>query len=259
MGEIHSVAARGFGAAAETYAAARPEYPPAAVDAVVEAMALPAGHRVLELGAGTGTFTRALLERGVTVAALEPVRQMRAILAGRSPGVEIMEGSAESIGSPGEAFDAAVAAQAFHWFRFDEAVPEIARVLKPGGTLALVWNVRDERPAWVREITEIIEPYEEPGGVRVPRHRERRWREALEQRREFAPVSETEFGHPGQEMDLEGLVARVGSTSFIAELPAQDRATVDARVRALAERHAELRAARFTFPYVTEVYVYRRA
>ncbi len=144
--------ARSFGDVAAAYDRARPSYPP-------EAAAWLAGDQpvtVLELGAGTGKLTEALVALGHDVHATDPDEQMLAKLRERLPDVRTSVASAEDLPSPDASYDVVVAAQAFHWFDHDVALPEIARVLKPGGRLALVWNERDERIPWVRRLGAII-------------------------------------------------------------------------------------------------------
>ena len=128
--------ARSFDRAAVEYERARPGYPAALLDL------LPLGPEaeVLDLGAGTGKLTRVLVARYRRVVAVEPLDGMRAILEQVVPGAESLAGSAEAIPVADASVDAVFAAQAFHWFANDEAVAEIARVLRPGGLLALVWN-----------------------------------------------------------------------------------------------------------------------
>lgn len=134
-----------FGAAADVYDRSRPGYP---VDAV--RYVLPDGaRRVLDLGAGTGKLTGVLLDLGLDVVAVEPSAQMRALLPARA---EVLAGTAESVPLEDGSVDAVLVGQAFHWFDADLALPEIARVLRPGGTLGLLWNSRDERVEWVRDV-----------------------------------------------------------------------------------------------------------
>ena len=132
--------ARSFDRAAEEYERTRPDYPAAVLDSVP----VPAGAEVLDLGAGTGKLTRILERRYEHVVAVEPLDGMRAILERVVPGVEALAGSAEEIPLEDASVDAVFAAQAFHWFDHDRAIPEIARVLRPGGVLALVWNSPDD-------------------------------------------------------------------------------------------------------------------
>ncbi len=142
---------RAFGAVARAYDDHRPSYPDAAVDLALSG-GDPEPARVLDLGAGTGKLTRSLLARGLDVVAVEPDPGMLAVLRERSPGAEARSGSAERVPLPDGAVDAVLVGQALHWFDLDRAVPEIARVLRPGGVLAGLWNAGDDEVAWVREL-----------------------------------------------------------------------------------------------------------
>jgi SAM-dependent methyltransferase len=128
--------ARSFDRAAVEYERARPGYPLA----ILDVLPLDADAEVLDLGAGTGKLTRVLTQRYRRVVAVEPLDGMRAILEQVVPAAESVPGSAELIPLPDGSVDAVFAGQAFHWFSNDEAITEIARVLRPGGVLALIWN-----------------------------------------------------------------------------------------------------------------------
>lgn len=258
MSEIHETAAAGFDAAAEVYAKARPTYPADAVDWLVGHLALPHEAVVLDLAAGTGKLTVELAKRGIECIAVEPVAGMRAELAKQLPTIPVLDGTAEQIPLEHESVDAVVVAQAFHWFKFDEALREIHRVLRPGARLALLWNIRDDRVDWVHRVTEIIDPWAEGTGVGIPRHRDRAWQPAVERSPLFSKVTEARFQH-GQSMSPDDLVARIESTSFISVLPQQDKDRVRTQIRELAASHPELAGReRFEFPYICEVTVYAR-
>ena len=144
--------ARSFGSVAEAYDRGRPAYP-------AEAVAWLAGGEakvVLELGAGTGKLTRQLVDQGHAVFATEPDEAMLEVLRQRVPEVSAKVATAEEIPANDRSVDVVVVAQAFHWFDHEVALPEIARVLKPGGHVALVWNSRDERIPWVRRMGDIL-------------------------------------------------------------------------------------------------------
>jgi SAM-dependent methyltransferase len=143
--------ARSFGAAAELYDRARPGYPPDAVGWMLGQTA----RDVVDLGAGTGIFSRLVASFGHRVTAIEPDPQMRAQLA-TSDTIAVLDGSAERIRLPDRSTGAVVAAQAFHWFDNHDARAEIARVLADDGVFAPIWNVRDESVEWVAELTRIL-------------------------------------------------------------------------------------------------------
>jgi SAM-dependent methyltransferase len=144
--------ASSFGTAAGQYQRGRPEYPGSAVEWLVPRRA----KRVLDLGAGTGKLTRSLVEAGLKVTAVEPSRGMREQLAATVPGAVVAAGTAERIPLADASVDAVVVGHAWHWFDPALAVPEIARVLVPGGTLSLVWNMRDEAEPWVATLGAIM-------------------------------------------------------------------------------------------------------
>lgn len=152
-------AARAFGAVAPAYDRGRPGYPRPAVDWLVGGSAL----TVVELGAGTGKLTASLVEAGHDVHAVEPDEAMLAVLRAKLPDVRTSLAGAEEIPLPDRSADVVVCATSFHWFDPERALPEIARVLKPGGHLALVWNERDERIPWVRRLGVLLDGPPRPG------------------------------------------------------------------------------------------------
>src|SRR3954451_8153455 len=239
MSGIHRAAAEGFSRSAEAYERGRPEYPDAAIEHVVELMR--PGATVLDLAAGTGKLTRPLVAAGLRVVAVEPVAEMRAALPGA------LEGTAEAIPLGDGSVDAVTVGQAFHWFDGDAALAEIARVLRPGGLLALVWNRRGEEDPVNRAIEGRVGPYR----ADTPSHRGSRWRAAFAHTALFGPLAEEMFDNV-LEQDADGLEARVGSISFIAALPEGERASVLERARAIAGPGV------VTIPYRTELHTCRR-
>src|SRR4051794_3171613 len=201
MVQIPEQAAVGFGRRAGEYERGRPGYPEAAIELLARELPLGAGRRLLDLAAGTGKLTRMLVATGAEVLAVEPVAEMRAQLERVVPQVRALEGTAEAIPLADGALDAVTVAQAFHWFDAERALPEIRRVLAPGGALALVWNWwdRDSAP-WVPELLELLEPYVE----RTP-HRSSAWRERLAASPLFAPPERHEVPNP-QAVERESLV-----------------------------------------------------
>ena len=244
MPDLHP-ATRGF-EDADRYERGRPDYPAAAVAKIVELLDLRPGRTVLDLAAGTGKLTRLLVPSGANVIALEPVRAMRDELERRVRGVGVLGGTAEQIPLTDDYVDAVTVGQAFHWFDEQAALREIHRVLKPGGGLALVWNVRDERNELHRALSEIIDPLEGS----TPRRTQRNWKTLLPDSGLFERAERKLFEHV-QETDEQGVVDRVTSISFIAAADPSVREDVEARVRALV--HDLEPPIRLT--YMTEVYV----
>lgn len=247
---IHDAAARGFPRAVEDYERGRPGYPPEAVARLVEVLPIGPGRRVLDLAAGTGKLTRALEPFGAELVAVEPVAEMRAVLERASPAVQSVDGVAEGIPLADDSVDAVVVGSAFHWFDGERALTEIQRVLRPGGGLGLLWNVRDEAVPWVAALTEIMEPHR--GGA--PRYSAGAWRAALDDSPLFSPLERASFHHV-QRLPPEGVVARVASVSFVAALPAGKRARVLDHVRRLLERDPVTRGRPLVeLPYRTDVF-----
>lgn len=243
---MHESASAGYGKRAGTYSAARPGYHPRVVERFVERY----GHGlVVDLGAGTGIFTGQIAEAGVRVIAVEPVAQMRDILTASLPEVEVRSGTAEAVPVGAAAVDTLVAAQAFHWFAFDQALDEAHRVLRPGGHLVAVWNVRDETAAWASDYDRILGRYEGD----TPRHRSMQWRRAIEADGRFELVDDWGVENP-QEVTVEGVIDRALSTSFIAALAAQEQSHVAEQLRALLTPLGP----DLTFPYRSELQAWRR-
>jgi SAM-dependent methyltransferase len=242
--DIHPTAARGFGAAAEAYERGRPGYPEAAVAWLAERLRLGPGRTALDLAAGTGKLTRQLVPTGARVIAVEPTEGMRRQLERVLPGIEALPGTAEEIPLPDGSVDAVTVAQAFHWFRYEEALPEIHRVLRPGGGLALIWNSRDLDDPLQAELERILARYRGRLGEFPD------WRPPLGASGLFGPVEEATFRFK-QHLDIDTLVERVHSISVIAALPERERRRVLARVREAAAGLGQP----FAFPYVTEVFM----
>ena len=200
--------ANSFGGVVDAYDRGRPTYPREAAAWLTAEAPL----SVLELGAGTGKLTEQLVALGHDVHATDPDAAMLARLQERLPDVRTSQAPAEEIPSGDRSYDVVVCAQAFHWFDLDKALPEIARVLKAGGRLSLVWNQRDERVPWVRKLGAIIGTQEQ---LREPAA-------ALEGSALFDEVEETEFRFR-QTIDQHSIKDLVLSRSNIATLPPADR------------------------------------
>ena len=250
---VNEVAASGFGAGADDYERGRPGYADDLLAWVAERSGMGPGATVVDLAAGTGKLTRLLVATGATVLAVEPVDAMRDKLADTCPDVPALEGTAESIPLPDASVDVVTVAQAFHWFDPAVALPEIDRVLRPGGHLAIVFNERDTTEPWVGELSRLIR-WDERERWRVPYTVEVDWAPVIaEHGREFSPVEryDTTYRQP---MDPETLVARVLSTSYLAVLPAGEQAALAEQVRRLVEPLGDA----FELPYVSVGYVATR-
>jgi SAM-dependent methyltransferase len=246
---IRDEAQRGFQAGAAAYERGRPGYPREAIEWLRRELGLRRGRTVVDVGAGTGKLTRELVASGADVVAVEPVPGMRELLMQAVPAARALDGTAEALPLGEESVDAIAVAQAFHWFDVPRALAEFHRVLRPAGRFGLIWNRRNLDQPLHREISAIIEPYHGD----TPRHQRGAWRPPLESSALFTPVAELEVPYE-QELDSEGVVDRVGSTSFVAALPEPERADVLGRVRALAVGWPEP----LRLGYTTEAYVYER-
>jgi ubiquinone/menaquinone biosynthesis C-methylase UbiE len=247
VSELQHPDSRSFELVADVYERARPVYPAAAIAWIVERLGLGPGKTVLDLGAGTGKLTRQLVASGAEVIAVEPGDAMRNELLRAVPGVEALRGSAESIPLPDGRVDAMTVGQAFHWFRYDEALPEIRRVLKKEGGIALIWNARDQESELQREVNAFLAPF-------IPSERAATTDSSrqLAESPLFHGFEERRFRFE-QELDANSLVERLGSTSFVAAAAPAERADLERKLRELVERGG----GRLMFPYVTAVYVSR--
>ena len=238
MDDVLKRRATSFGQVADEYARGRPGYPAEAIDWVLESAP---GGRVVDLGAGTGKLTRALVAPGRTVTAIEPLDEMRERLAADLPEVTTLAGSAESMPVADASADAVFVAQAFHWFDPVPALNEIARVLAAGGMLGLIWNTRDDSEPWVAEFSRILSlPVEAASawdwsdGRPVSQHPE--FRDYRERR-----VPNLEPYTPQR------LLEWARSTSSIAILEPADREQRLAELAEMCRTHPDLRD-RDTFP-----------
>ncbi len=231
--------ATSFGPAADIYERGRPGYPAAALDWLLP----PHRPRVVDLGAGTGKLTRQIRDRGLQVTAVDPSDGMLAQLRRSVPGVEAVLGSAEALPLPDASADVVLVAQAWHWVDEARAVPEVARVLAPGGRLGLIWNFRDESAGWVRRLGDIIgRPADDPRHAGSP----------ARIGPPFGPA-ETALFTWTDVLGPERLIDMVASRSSIILLPPDERAAVLGEVRRLIATHPELVGrTEFTLPYITE-------
>lgn len=230
-----AVRARSFGVAADVYERARPLYPDEAIDWL-----LPEGARtVLDLGAGTGKLTRALAARGLDTIAVEPLAEMRTNLAWAAPDARILDGTAEAIPLEDDSVDLITVAQAWHWVDPERATAEAARVLRPGGTLGLIWNKRDERVDWVERL----------GKVMGAGDAELIDMEAIEIGPPFGPTETfvTDWERP---MNVDLLVEMAASRSYIITATPRRRKEILDGIRVLVESDPHL-GIEFDFPYRT--------
>jgi SAM-dependent methyltransferase len=224
-----------FGSAAAAYERGRPSYPPEAIDWL-----LPSGaSHVLDLGAGTGKLTTRLVERGLEVVAVDPIPDMLEVLRSSLPETRALLGTAEEIPLEDNSVDAVLVAQAWHWVDPERAIPEVARVLRPGGRLGLVWNTRDERLGWVRELGQIIGSDGDRGrfDVTLPAPFNEPQRHQIEWTNYVTP---------------QALIDLVASRSYCITSPAEVRTRTLDQVRELLATHPALaNSTGLALPYVT--------
>jgi SAM-dependent methyltransferase len=214
---------------------------------------------VVDLAAGTGRLTRELVAAGCDVVALEPVPEMAAHIRD----AHVYSGTAESTNLPAGIHDAVFVGEAFHWFDPPRALPEIARVLRPGGGLALMWNVglpQDDEQPWRRDVVERVKDvYYHPQGRRVPAATgnapsdQTDWRSGPGWER-YEPLEERTFEHV-QRMTAGDYVAFVNSWSYVGIMDPEPRAELLGDIAAILERHG---VAEFDQRWRTDLYLTRR-
>jgi len=248
-----------FGAAAAAYAEHRPGYAEAAVRWALEPVSAGRPARVLDLAAGTGKLTEALVRLGADVTAVEPDPGMLAELRRGLGSVRSMPGRAEEIPLPDGSVDAILAGQAMHWFDPDRAMPELARVLAPGGVLAGLWNADDDRVGWVAELASLSK---RQAGVTLMR-----WRDGTSWSRQerlvaagsawFEAAEAREFGH-GQRRTADSLLATMATHSHLLVMAPAERTRLLAEVRDYLRARPETASGEFVLPMVTVVLRARR-
>jgi SAM-dependent methyltransferase len=225
--------ARSFGAIAEDYDRLRPSPAPAALDWVV-----PPGTQVaVDVAAGTGLFTRALRSRVARVIAVEPDPRMRAVLTERSPGIEALDGTGEAIPLDDASVDAVFVSSAWHWLDEHRAVPEIARVLRDGGRLGVVWSSRDREVEWVRDLDRMPRQTIDVGEDTERRHRGRR-SVGVDTSGMFERVATASFAF-SRRMTVDDIVAMTATYSAVITASKQDRAEVLRRASETVVAHSD--------------------
>jgi ubiquinone/menaquinone biosynthesis C-methylase UbiE len=252
--------ASSFGAVAAAYGQHRPSYADSAIQWSLEPVTGAAPPRVVDIGAGTGILTSALVRLGADVVAVEPNQDMLAELRRQLPDVRAEQGSAEAIPLPDGSVDAVLAGQAMHWFDMDRALPEIARVLAPGGVLAGLWNVDDDQVGWVAELAEMCRRQASITLVR--------WRSGMGQSRQeqliragsglFGAGEVAEFPN-GQVRTADSLVATIATHSNLLVMDESERAGLLAQVTDFLHEQPETSSGEFTLPMVTVAVRARRS
>lgn len=228
-----------FGSQAAAYERGRPSYPPEAIDWLLTPDAGAPVRDVLDLGAGTGKLTTRLVERGLDVVAVDPIAEMLDVLRGALPTTRALLGTAEQIPLPDNSIDAVLVAQAWHWFDPQRAVDEVVRVLRPGGRLGLLWNVRDERLGWVKDFGRIV-------GL------EHDWADATVELPEPFTDVQTHQVEWTNYVTPQALIDYVASRSYCITSPAEVRTRTLDEVRSLLATHPALANSNgIALPYIT--------
>jgi SAM-dependent methyltransferase len=243
--EERSFAIKGF-ANGSRYQNARPGYPAAAVAYLAERLDLRESRSVVDVGAGTGLFTRAITPYCSALIAVEPSEGMRREFESQGLGVKILDGTAESLPFSDHSVDVITVAQAFHWFDPAKALAEFNRVLVPGGRVGLIWNERDESVGWIDEMSRAMQWYE---------------KQPYEVGMDFSPVlaegglvniASRRFAHT-QSIDRAGLFQRVLTTSYIAVMDEDEQQRIlDAVAEVVSDMDEPIELA-----YVTTTYCAR--
>jgi SAM-dependent methyltransferase len=255
-----------FGNGAETYDRTRPDYRPETVEWILGDKP----RTVVELGAGTGILTRRLLSLGHRVSAVEPDDAMRERITATAPAAEVLAGGAESIAVPDGSADAVLVGHAYHWFDPEPAHAEMARVLRPGGTLATLWNLRDEEVPWSAELSRILGDEDTGtdretaaaimlhGALGALRDPEKRGLSGWLKNPSFGPRFgdiEIAFFPNSQTLTVETLVALVKSRSYYLTSSPERQIELEKQVRDLAATHPDLAGRdEFELPYITVVF-----
>jgi SAM-dependent methyltransferase len=234
--------ASSFGAAARAYADHRPDYAGAAIAWCLAGADHPVVD-VLDLAAGTGALTGGLVAAGLSVRAVEPDPAMLTELSRRLPGVPAVVAAAEAIPVADGTLDAVLVGTAFHWFDTERALPEIARVLRPGGVLGVLYNLVDDSVPWVAELGELSR-----SSVSLPRE-EKDWAPVFAH---FGPVEQARFAHR-HPRTAESLTAMVGTHSHTLVIAEDERAELLGRVLGFLSSRPETSAGTFDYPLVTVV------
>jgi SAM-dependent methyltransferase len=246
MRDIHNAAQQAYTQQAQSYGRGRPEYPVQLREWLRDVLDLAPGRTVADIGAGTGKFCKLLVETGAEAIAVEPIDEMRA-QAAQLPGVKAVAGTAQDLPLPSDSLDAIVCAQAFHWFASRKVLDEFARVLRAGGHLGLVWNVRDESVDWNARITQLITPLEGD----APRFYKGDWRRPFPHPA-FSALEETSFPYEHAGPPSQVIMDRFMSVSFVASQPQETREHVRGALEQLIATHPDLRGREtVSLPYRT--------
>jgi ubiquinone/menaquinone biosynthesis C-methylase UbiE len=246
---------RGFTRASLAYERARPEYPDQARDFVARTFQLGPGKTVVEIGGGTGKWTRQLVRTGAEVIVVEPVPAMHRQLRRAVPGVRVLARRGEETRLPSASADLVTVAQAMHWLDGPRALEEFDRILRPGGGVAVIYNERRERGVRGPQLRELLDRYR-PRHARL--YTSGAWKWAFRQSQTFAPLSLFRYKNQ-QVLDREAMLDRYRSISFVSALPPRrQRAFFCALARVLDEEALRTGSGRYTLHYHGKIFWTRR-
>jgi ubiquinone/menaquinone biosynthesis C-methylase UbiE len=242
-----------FGSVADIYDASRPSYPVEAAQFLLGELSVTTNtsesvprRTVVDVGAGTGKLTGVLRSLGHHVIAVDPDPDMLAALSKNFPDVETHVGTAESLPIPDGFADAIVIAQAFHWVHRDTAFPELARILKPGGSLGIVWNHRDDSEPWVGELAKLWQEKAVTVGATF---------DHLVGEHSLFTKPEVHVSDYNQSLTTEQLIALTGSRSYVIALSQDERNDLFEKIRVLTNTHKDLAGrTEFNMAYHTRAY-----
>jgi SAM-dependent methyltransferase len=243
--DLHARRADSFGAQAEAYAEHRPDYPVAAIRWALEPLGKSEQLDVLDLAAGTGKLTAGLVAEGHRVTAVEPNEQMLSELVRRVHGVRALPGHAEHIPVPDQTLDAVFVGTAFHWFDQEKALPEIARVLRPGGVLAAMWVEPVTDVEWVRELEQVS-----VSSVESQRHDP----VAVTAHPSFTTEERATFPHTHRRDSPEAAVAWINTHSRLLVIDDDERAAINDKMLAFLRDRQETSNGPFDIPLRAEVF-----
>ncbi|MBI3412043.1 MAG: class I SAM-dependent methyltransferase [Planctomycetes bacterium] len=243
-----------FTGLADVYAQSRPDYPSEAIDFLIQRCGLRPGDVIVDVGSGTGIFSRLLAQHGLRVIGIEPNAEMRAkadaVAFTEGPRPHYRDGTGEATSLATGIAAAVACAQAFHWLKADLALPEFHRILRPGGFTALVWNERDERDSFTAAYGDVVRGFPDARSLEAARQRAG---QAILRHPQFKDGAVNRFDH-AQEMNEVGMIGRAFSASY-APQDAIKRERAAADLHAVFLRFAD--AGRVTMRYTTSVYTAR--
>ena len=280
---IHTTVQKGFARASTNYDQARTNYTSSSIEWLLggslpehldptDITSRKARHDVLDLGAGTGKLSRAVIEArpDLKLVGVDPVAAMCAQYASQVPEADVLQGNATGIPLLDSSVYTVVVGQAFHWFASAAALSEISRVLVPGGGLGMIWNTRDTNVPWVQALDDIVTPYYSL--VDAPRQQSNVWKSVFESNENntnrdselFQPL-ETRKLQTIDTMTYDGILAHILSLSVIAELNQDEKRKIEKKIHELMHEHPDVcsigsigqpnELGTFAMPYTTEIYI----